>query len=152
MIARRRSATEVFRRFSHRVSVAVGAPWAFIAAVIVVLFWIVTGPLFRYSDAWQLSINTGTTIITFLMVFVIQNTQNRDSQVAQLKLDELIRAVRKARNELVDLEALPDAELERLHRQFAELRRAALHRARGTPTDSSRRQPDHESTLNRRSP
>ena len=132
----RRAATDSFRRFAHRVSVAVGAPWAFVTSVAVVAGWVITGPLFHYSDAWQLSINTATTIITFLMVFVIQNTQNRDSQVAQLKLDELIRAVRKARNELVDLEALPDRELEALHRQFADLRRAALHRARGLPTDA----------------
>ena len=118
---------------------AVGAPWAFVSAVVTIALWVVSGPLFGYSDAWQLSINTATTVVTFLMVFVIQNTQNRDSQVAQLKLDELIRAVRAARNELVDLEALPDAELERLHRQFAALRRAALHRAGGMPTDDGRR-------------
>src|SRR5689334_4961620 len=141
-----------FRRFSQRVARSVGAPWAFAVALIVVVGWAITGPVFHYSNTWQLSINTGTTIITFLMVFVIQNTQNRDSQVAQLKLDELIRAVRKARNELVDLEALPDVELERLHRQFAELRRAALQRARGTPTDPPPRRPDHGSTLKRRSP
>ena len=135
---RRRAATDSFRRFAHRVSVAVGAPWAFVASVLVIVGWVLAGPVFRFSETWQLSINTATTIVTFLMVFVIQNTQNRDSQVSQLKLDELIRAVRQARNELVDLEALPDAELERLHRQFAALRRAALQRARGIPTDRGR--------------
>ena len=135
----RPAAPDSFRRFAHRVSVAVGAPWAFVASVVVILGWVMAGPIFGFSEAWQLSINTATTIVTFLMVFVIQNTQNRDSQVSQLKLDELIRAVRKARNELVDLEALPDAELERLHHQFAALRRAALHRARGMPTDDPRR-------------
>ena len=148
----RRTATDPFRRFAHRVSVAVGAPWAFVLAVVVVAGWIVSGPLFHYSDGWQLSINTATTIITFLMVFVIQNTQNRDSQVAQLKLDELIRAVRKARNELVDLEALPDAELELLHRQFADLRRAALQRARRMPTDAPGNGGNVTGTLKRRSP
>src|SRR5262249_50979515 len=92
-----------FRRFSQRVARSVGAPWAFAAAIVVVLGWAITGPIFRYSNTWQLIINTGTTIITFLMVFVIQNTQNRDSQVTQLKLDELIRAIRPARNELVNM-------------------------------------------------
>lgn len=121
---------ESFRRFAHRVSHAVGAPWAFIAALVIVVAWAVTGPLFGFSNTWQLVINTGTTIITFLMVFVIQNTQNRDSQVTQLKLDELIRAVRAARTELVDMEGLTDQELLRLQHQFEELRkRAAARRA-----------------------
>lgn len=144
-------APDSFRRFSHRVSGAVGAPWAFVAAVAIVAIWLVVGPVFRFSEGWQLSINTATTIVTFLMVFVIQNTQNRDSQVAQLKLDELIRAVRAARNELVDLEELSDVELERLHRQFADLRHAALQRAGKTPTDERQRSPDLGGTLNRRS-
>src|SRR3954462_15043887 len=98
----------IFRRFSHRVALAVGAPSAFVVALLLVLVWAITGPIFGYSDSWQLTINTATTIITFLMVFVIQNTQNRDSQVIQLKLDELIRAVQEARNELVDMEDLSD--------------------------------------------
>jgi low affinity Fe/Cu permease len=115
----------VFRRFAHRVSVAVGAPWAFGVALALVVVWGVTGPLFHYSDTWQLTINTGTTIVTFLMVFVIQNTQNRETQTIQLKLDELIRAVEAARNDLVDLEDLPDEELRTLQRQFAELRRSS---------------------------
>ena len=143
---------EPFRHFARRVADAVGAPWAFVVSVVVVAAWLIAGPAFRYSDAWQLSINTATTIITFLMVFVIQNTQNRDSQVAQLKLDELIRAVRSARNELVDLEALSDGELERLHRQFAELRRAALLKARGIPTDAVGQGPEVDRHHNRRSP
>jgi low affinity Fe/Cu permease len=115
----------IFRRFSHRVALAVGAPSAFVMALVLVLVWAITGPLFGYSDTWQLTINTGTTIITFLMVFVIQNTQNRDSQVIQLKLDELIRAVQEARNELVDMEDLSDEELQRLQQQFEQLRKAA---------------------------
>ncbi len=96
----RPSPYNAFRRFAHSVALAVGAPAAFALALLLVIVWGVTGPLFHYSDSWQLTINTGTTIVTFLMVFVIQNTQNRDSQVVQLKLDELIRAVQEARNEL----------------------------------------------------
>lgn len=134
---RRRRASGAFRHFARAVSIAVGTPWAFMLAVAIIAGWIMLGPLFGYSDAWQLVINTATTIITFLMVFVIQNTQNRESQVLQLKLDELIRAVSDARNELVDLEALPDVELEQLHRQFADLRRAAFQRAR-TAADAGR--------------
>jgi low affinity Fe/Cu permease len=121
----RRSPYDAFRQFAHRVALAVGAPSAFGVALLLVIVWAITGPLFRYSDSWQLTINTGTTIITFLMVFVIQNTQNRDSQVVQLKLDELIRAVQDARNELVDMEDLSDDELRALQRQFALLRRSA---------------------------
>jgi low affinity Fe/Cu permease len=103
----------------------VGSAWAFATAVILVLVWAITGPLFHYSAGWQLTINTATTIVTFLMVFLIQHTQNRDAQVTQLKLDELIRAVRNARNELVDMEDLSDDELGRLQRQFEEVRTTA---------------------------
>src|SRR4051812_4556133 len=120
-----RSPYTTFRQFAHNVSLAVGAPWAFGLSLLLVLLWAITGPFFHYSDTWQLTINTGTTIITFLMVFVIQNTQNRDSQVIQLKLDELIRAVQEARNELVDMEDLSDDELHRLQHQFENLRRTA---------------------------
>lgn len=116
---------DAFRRFAHRVSISVGAPWAFALALAIVAIWALTGPVFRFSDTWQLVINTGTTVITFLMVFVIQNTQNRESQVIQLKLDELIRAVEQARNELVDMEDLSDEELHRLQRQFEALRKSA---------------------------
>jgi low affinity Fe/Cu permease len=114
-----------FRRFAQRVSHIVGSPWAFLAALLVVLVWLASGPEYRYSDTWQLAINTGTTVVTFLMVFVIQHTQNRESQVTQLKLDELIRAVELARNELVDMEDLSDEELHRLQKQFEELRLSA---------------------------
>jgi low affinity Fe/Cu permease len=114
-----------FRHASHRISLAVGAPWAFGVSLLVVVVWAVSGPLFHYSDSWQLTINTGTTIITFLMVFVIQNTQNRESQVVQLKLDELIRAVLAARNELVDMEDLSDDQLRSLHREFEGIRKKA---------------------------
>jgi low affinity Fe/Cu permease len=113
---------ELFRKFAQTTSAAVGSSWAFILAVLIILVWAVTGPMFQYSDTWQLVINTGTTIITFLMVFLIQNTQNRDAKAIHLKLDELIRGVKGARTHLVDLEELSDEELERLRRQFSRLR------------------------------
>src|SRR6201993_5122814 len=98
-----------------------GIAWAFAAAILIILFWGVTGPMFHYSDTWQLIINTGTTIVTFLMVFLIQNTQNRDAKAVHLKLDELIRAMKGARNRLVDLEKLSDEELQRLEKEFHRL-------------------------------
>jgi len=113
---------ELFRKFAQTTSAAVGSSWAFILAVLIILVWAVTGPMFQYSDTWQLVINTGTTIITFLMVFLIQNTQNRDAKAIHLKLDELIRGVKGARTNLVDLEKLSDEELERLQKQFSRLR------------------------------
>ena len=94
-------------------------------ALVVVLVWALSGPAFHYSDTWQLVINTGTTIVTFLMVFLIQNTQNRDAKVMQLKLDELIRATHSARNKLVDMEAMSDEELAMLQKEFKELHRRA---------------------------
>lgn len=113
---------EIFRRFAHRVAEEVGAPWAFTAALAVIIAWAATGPLFGFSDTWQLVINTGTTIVTFLMVFLIQNTQNRDAKAMHLKLDELIRAVAEARTRMVDLEDLSDTELEQLQQEFRALR------------------------------
>ena len=112
----------LFRFCSEWVSTAVGSPWAFVLAVLVIVAWIVTGPLFHYSDTWQLVINTATTIVTFLMVFLIQNTQNRDTKAIHLKLDELLRGVRGARNSLVSLERLSDDELEQLQHEFERLR------------------------------
>ncbi|HEX3473813.1 MAG TPA: low affinity iron permease family protein [Kofleriaceae bacterium] len=111
-----------FRKVAHATAGAVGSPYAFAAAVLVIVVWAVSGPAFHYSDTWQLVINTGTTIVTFLVVFMIQNTQNRDSRAIHLKLDELIRAVESARNKLVDIEDLPDEELARLAREFQRLR------------------------------
>jgi low affinity Fe/Cu permease len=102
-----------------------GSAWAFAGAVLVILLWLLTGPMFHFSDTWQLIINTATTVITFLMVFLIQNTQNRDAKAAHLKLDELIRAVKDARNELVDLEDLSDEELKKLEDQFRRMRKRA---------------------------
>jgi len=93
--------------------------------VLVILVWILTGPMFHFSDTWQLVINTATTIVTFLMVFLIQNTQNRDAKAVHLKLDELIRALKDARNELVDLENLSDEELKKLEKQFKTMRKRA---------------------------
>ena len=113
---------DVFVRFAQHMSVAMGTPWAFLLAVVTIVVWGVTGPLFGYTDTWQLVINTGTTIVTFLMVFLIQNTQNRDARAIQLKLDELLRAVKHARTELVDLEHCSEEELNALEEQFHRLR------------------------------
>src|SRR5947207_3168211 len=113
---------DLFRKFAHRISQAVGSPWAFVVAVLIIIVWAATGPIFKYSDTWQLVINTGTTIITFLMVFLIQNTQNRDAKAIHLKLDELIKGVRGGRTKLVDLEDLSDEELKELDEEFKTLR------------------------------
>ena len=113
---------DLFRKFAHHASEALGSPIAFVLAVLLVVGWGLTGPLFGFSETWQLVINTGTTIITFLMVFVIQNTQNRDIRTQQLKLDELLRAVKGARNSLIDLEDLTDEQIARLEQEFRELR------------------------------
>jgi len=117
--------SDAFRVFARRSSRMLGSAWAFAAAVLVILVWLLTGPIFHFSDTWQLIINTATTVITFLMVFLIQNTQNRDAKAVHLKLDELIRAVKDARNELVDLEELSDEELQKLEDQFRKMRKRA---------------------------
>jgi low affinity Fe/Cu permease len=114
---------DAFRCFAQRASVLLGSAWAFCGAVLVIVVWLVTGPTFHFSDTWQLIINTATTVVTFLMVFLIQNTQNRDAKAMHLKLDELIRAVKGARNQLVDLEELSDNDLKRLEEQFRRLRK-----------------------------
>ncbi len=113
---------EWFRRFAERASAVLGSPWAFLMALGAVAAWAATGPRFRFSETWQIVINTGTTIITFLMVFLIQNTQNRDSRAMHLKLDELLRAGAAARNSLVQVEQRPDDELKELTDEFTELR------------------------------
>ena len=110
-----------FRRLAQTTDELAASPGAFWTAVTLILIWLVTGPLFHFSDTWQLIINTGTTIVTFLMVFLIQNTQNRDTKAIQLKLDELLRAVTSARNELVHLEDLSDEDLEKLRKEFEAL-------------------------------
>ena len=110
-----------FTCFAKWTAHASGRPAAFFIAVLVILIWGVTGPLFHYSDTWQLIINTGTTVVTFLMVFLIQNTQNRDSQAIHVKLDELIRSIDTARNSMLDLDSLSDEELEKLRANYAQL-------------------------------
>src|SRR6266478_9812104 len=117
--------SDAFRVFARRTSNVLGSAWAFVLALLVIVVWGATGPTFHYSDTWQLIINTGTTIVTFLMVFLIQNTQNRDAKAVHLKLDEIIRALKGARNELVDLEDLSDEELKKLDQQFQRLRKRA---------------------------
>jgi low affinity Fe/Cu permease len=112
---------DLFRKLAHRTSEAAGSPWAFIAAVSIILLWALTGPAFHFSDTWQLVINTSTTILTFLMVFLIQNTQNRDAKAFHLKLDELIKAMQGARNMMVNLEDLSDVELAKLRQEFKRL-------------------------------
>ncbi len=114
--------TETFRKFSHATADMVGRSQTFMCAVAIIVIWGATGPLFHFSDTWQLVINTGTTIVTFLMVFLIQNTQNRDAQAIHLKLDELIRANVHARNGLVALESRSDEELKNLQSEFEHIR------------------------------
>lgn len=120
-----RAPADGFRRFAVWVAGALGTHWAFLAAVLVVLGWAATGPLFHFGEQWQLVINTSTTIITFLMVFIIQTTQNRDGRAIQLKLDELIRSS-KARNVFADLEHATDQELDALQQEFSSLRRQGV--------------------------
>jgi low affinity Fe/Cu permease len=112
---------ELFHKFSQESARVLGSAWSFAVALSVILVWGITGPIFQFSDTWQLVINTGTTIVTFLMVFLIQNTQNRDARALHLKLDELIRALTEARTGLVDLEDLPEEELDRLAKEFKTL-------------------------------
>jgi len=126
--------TSWFTRFAKWTSRVAGRPKAFAVAAAVILIWAVTGPIFGYSNTWQLVINTATTIVTFLMVFLIQNTQNRDSQAIQIKLDELIRAIDGAHNALLDLEELQDVELDRIRAKYEKLAEQAREELRrGTP-------------------
>ncbi len=125
-----------FAKFSKWTAHAAGHPVTFLASVLVIIAWIVTGPLFGFSDTWQLVINTGTTIVTFLMVFLIQNTQNRDSAALQLKLDELIRASAGAHIALLDLEELTEGDLERLRARYEELARLARANVKGGAVDT----------------
>ncbi|MGH9882216.1 MAG: low affinity iron permease family protein [Pyrinomonadaceae bacterium] len=116
-----------FRRFSVGAANALGSSWMFIANVLLIGIWFFAGPFFNYSDSWQLIVNTGTTVLTYLAVFLIQNTQNRDAKAIQLKLDELIKGVDGARTHLVNLENLTDEELDRLQSEFTRLRRRNQH-------------------------
>jgi low affinity Fe/Cu permease len=116
------SATDRFGQFANTTSYCLGSKWAFICAGLIIVVWGVTGPIFHYSDTWQLIINTGKTIVTFLMVFLIQNTQNRDARAINMKLDELIRAIDKARDHMMNIEKLSDVELDVLETQFEQLK------------------------------
>src|SRR5205823_8467550 len=126
----RSSFADSFHNCAAKASYIAGTKWAFILAVAIILVWAVTGPYYHYSDTWQLVINTGTTIVTFLIVFLIQNTQNRDARAIHLKLDEVIRAIGSARNELIDIEKLSDAELEQLAKRYEIVRRETEGRRR----------------------
>jgi low affinity Fe/Cu permease len=131
--------SDAFRIFARRSSAILGSAWAFAIALIIIAVWAITGPTFHFSDTWQLIINTGTTIVTFLMVFIIQNTQNRDAKAMQLKLDEVIRALKNARNELVDLEELSEEDLKKLQQQFQRIRQ----KAENDGHDVANREPAH---------
>jgi len=117
-----------FGQFANTCSTYLGSRWAFAAAIGVILVWGITGPIYHYSDTWQLVINTGTTIVTFLMVFLIQNTQNRDARAINLKLNELIESIKSAHNEMIDIEHLSDAELDVLAHRYEAIRAEAAER------------------------
>lgn len=117
----------VFNLVAKKASYAAGTPWTFLGAVSIVLIWALTGPVFKFNDTWQLVINTGTTIITFLMVFLIQHSQNADTAAIQIKLDELIRVTAAANNELLDLEELDEERLEEIRRTYEQMARDATN-------------------------
>jgi low affinity Fe/Cu permease len=130
------TAADRFRAFAARASEKLGSPWAFFAAIALIVVWVVTGPLFKFSNAWQLVINTGTTVVTFLMVFLIQSTQNRDARAIHLKLDELIRSS-KARNIFADLENATEEELIAFQQEFRKLRERGVQS--GAAAETARR-------------
>jgi low affinity Fe/Cu permease len=125
---------DAFRVIAQRTSSVLGSAWAFMIALGVIVIWGLSGHIFHYSDTWQLIINTGTTIVTFLMVFLIQNTQNRDSRAIQLKLDEIIRSLEGARNKMMDLEKLSDEDLDKFQKEFERLRKRAERTAEKVET------------------
>ncbi len=127
-----------FTNLANASAVAVGSPAAFLVALATIIAWIITGPFFHYSDAWQLVVNSWTNVMTFLVVFLIQNSQNRDSRAINLKLDELIRSTQRARNEMIDIEKLSDQELESLAKRYERIRREWDQRRAG------REHSDHE--------
>jgi low affinity Fe/Cu permease len=126
-----------FTRFAKWTAHVTGRPITFVLAALVIVVWIVTGPMFQFSDTWQLVINTGTTIVTFLMVFLIQATQNRDAEAVQVKLDEIIRAIGTAKNELLDLEELEEEDLDQMRQMYCDMARKARE-ARAKGSSSSR--------------
>jgi len=135
-MARKRKGLSWFTRAAKWASHAAGRPATFSIAVAIIIVWAVTGPIFQFSDTWQLVINTGTTIITFLMVFLIQNTQNRDTQALQIKLDELLRSTKNAHTVLLDLEELDEEELDRVRKDYLELARKAREALRRGKQDT----------------
>ena len=126
----RESRGDAFGKFATNASGWLGSKWAFVVAILVIAIWAITGPLFHYSDTWQLVINTGTTIVTFLMVFLIQNTQNRDARAINLKLNELIRATKTAGDQMMDIESLSDEELDAMHAKYERIRAECMERQR----------------------
>jgi low affinity Fe/Cu permease len=133
---------EFFRKFAHAISNLIGSPGAFALAVLLIVGWAISGPAFDFSDTWQLVINTTTTIVTFLIVFLIQNTQNRDAKAIHIKLDELIRATSEARDEVMDIQEMPDNELERLREEFHNLGQHYHERREHVTTELRRRKHD----------
>jgi low affinity Fe/Cu permease len=142
---------EAFRKFANKASEAMGTPWAFLAAVLLILGWAISGPLFGFSEVWQLVINTGTTIITFLMVFLIQRSQNKDALAIHLKLNEIVAAIEGASNRLIDVEALSEEELRTLQQYYghlAELARKESNIAKSHSVEEARSR--HTEKLERR--
>jgi low affinity Fe/Cu permease len=132
------TSSDRFGKFAARSSHYLGSRWAFVVAIGVIVVWALSGPFFHYSDTWQLVINTGTTIVTFLMVFLIQNTQNRDARAIHLKLNELIHAVDKAKNKMIDVEKLSDLELDDLAKTYEKIRASAEQRHQAIRDASAR--------------
>jgi len=130
--------TSWFAKFAKATSRATGRPAAFLIAGLIIVAWAITGPIFHFSDTWQLVINTGTTVVTFLMVFLIQNSQNRDSEALQVKLDELIRSIEGAHNALLDLEELEEGELDRIRAPYSKLAKSAREALRLGKADTGR--------------
>jgi len=119
-----------FNIFATHAANWVGSKWAFLVAILIIVFWLVSGPYFHYSDTWQLIINTGTTVVTFLVVFLIQNTQNRDARAIHLKLDEIIQSIDQAHNEMIDIEHLSDEELQKLADRYQKVREECENRSK----------------------
>jgi low affinity Fe/Cu permease len=138
-------------RFSHQVAKRTGGSWAFVVALSVIVVWAATGPIFHFSDTWQLVINTGTTIVTFLMVFLIQRVQNKESLAIQLKLDEIVAALEGASNRLIDIEDFGEEEIERLHKHYQDLGRVLKQRGRidGSHSVEEEKQKAHKSAARR---
>jgi low affinity Fe/Cu permease len=128
-----RTTNDAFGKFAASASGWLGSKWAFAGAGLIIVVWAAVGPIFHFSDTWQLVINTGTTIVTFLMVFLIQNTQNRDARAINLKLNELIRAIDKARDQMIDIENLSDLELDELQRKYEHIKAACVRRQPANP-------------------